>query len=545
MSNIPTQIRAIDPYASFHSNYVSRLTRVLSRGQDVIVGKNSLDVTFDSTAEQIITISPGYIIKDDILINVTNSFVVDMTDSTFYRTGTTPWDETGIYYVTVEYAYQKTKPAPEAKIRILKPSEQYKINEELFFFIGAVEVLDYGSGLFIEAVYGYDPDDLSIRRVYPPTDSNIVPTLPTFDVKEHEGQIIYDLETELLYWGSVDGWINIRASGEIVLDPADETFDYMVDKVRRSVEVVEDGGKYYLQLKNDVDTPGNKYVYATNDSGTKGWYSSTEIGAFESKIIFDNYTASGNEILLVGDSTGVLEITLPLNPENGDRVEVIDANRLFSINNVTIDGNTRTISGDLTYLLDTDYARYIFTYYSETDDWLVSKTLEETVLKSITYKVLPNEMLLDDTDVGSDGGNIFGIIESVDFNSSDDGSIWFPFRINDVENLELSNNIKINLIYSLNGNDSDKDVNLEFSYWLLDANSSTYDENTPDGSFTDSIVSDTDNIGKLDEMTMLDEIPNTELNENLEMIIVKLKRNASVDDYTGTFQLLSVILYQE
>lgn len=545
MTNIPTQIRAVDPYSSYHSNFVNTLTRIVSQGEDIILAKNQINTTFDSTASEIITISPGYVIKDDVLINVTNSFDVDMTDSEFYSAGTTPWDETGIYYITLEYLYQKTKPAPESKIRIFKPSEQHRIDEELFMFLNAVEVLDYGGGLFIENVYDYDPDDTSVKRNYPKFSTSIVPTLPTFNASEHEGKILYDLNTEILYWGSVNKWVAVSDAGEIKIAPGDEDPDYLTNKIRNSLEIVEESGNYYLQLKNDENSPGSKYVYATNDSGVKGWYSSTEIGGYASELIFGDYTASSNEILLIGDSTADITITLPLNPDNGNRVEVIDANRLFSLYNVTVDGNTRTISDSLTYTLDTDYARYIFTYHSVSDNWLVSKTTEETVVKSISHKVLPYEMALDDTDVGSDGGNIFGIMESIDFDSSEDGSIWFPFRINDVENLDLSNNIKINLIYSLNGNDPGNDVNLEFSYWILTSNSTTYSEVSPDGSFTDSIVSDTSNIGKIDEFTFLDEILNSDFDQNIEMIIVKLKRNGSVDDYSGTFQLSSAILYQE
>lgn len=544
MSNVPNQVRSIDAFSSYHSNITNRLTRIVSKGENVILSKDSMQLSFDdSTANHIVTISPGYIIKDDVLIYFDQTFDIDMSDSEFYRSGTTPFDETGIYYITVAYAYQKTKPPPEAKIIILKPSEEDKILESYYFFIGAVEILDSGTDLYIEDVFGYDPDNPDVTRNYPRSDTKIVATLPGYDSSEHEGSIIYDLETGFLYWGSPTGWINIRASGEIVLDPDDTNYKYLTDKTRYSLEVVEDNENYYLQLKNDNDEPGQKYVYATNDSGVKGWYSSTEIGGYATKTITSDYTANANEILLIGDSTGVLTITLSDSPQNGDRVEVVDAGRLFSVDNVIVDGNGKTISNQSTYTLDVDNARYIFTYYSETGNWIVSMTSEEAVVKSITHKILPYEMSLDDSNVGSDGGNIFGIIESIDFDPSEDGSVWMPFRIN-ISNVRLGDNIKLEILYSLNGNDSDKDVDIEIDYWILDPNS-TYDSSTPDDTISDIIVSGSSNIGKLDEIGIDGEITGSYLTEDTEMIIIKFTRSATTDDYSGTLQLASLKLYQE
>ena len=49
-SSIPTQSRAVDPYASYNSNVVNQLTGIVTRGADVLDYYNSLQVIPDSTS---------------------------------------------------------------------------------------------------------------------------------------------------------------------------------------------------------------------------------------------------------------------------------------------------------------------------------------------------------------------------------------------------------------------------------------------------------------------------------------------------------------
>src|SRR4030042_2615707 len=123
MSIYPDQIRAVDPYSSFNSDVVSMLTRIVSNHSNVILPFNPIDVSqLTSTS---LRCTAGKVVKDDIYIETTSNFDVDMTDSDMYiDPGTGPLDSTGYYYIVLKYTYVKTKPATQASIQIIKPSQR-------------------------------------------------------------------------------------------------------------------------------------------------------------------------------------------------------------------------------------------------------------------------------------------------------------------------------------------------------------------------------------------------------------------------------------
>jgi hypothetical protein len=168
MTYIPSQIRTIDPYSSYHSNITNRLTRLVTKGDDVILDENSVLLeTIDSTSSVYeITVSTGYVIKDDVLIIFDEEVTVDFTNNDFYPDGIVEWDEEGIYYLTVDYIYQKTKPAPQAGLIILKPSQTSLISSNRYLFLGAIDVEDIGGSLSITGIYDYDPNNSTIKREY-------------------------------------------------------------------------------------------------------------------------------------------------------------------------------------------------------------------------------------------------------------------------------------------------------------------------------------------------------------------------------------------
>lgn len=164
MSSKPNQTRTVDAFSSYHSNIVNRLTRIISDGEDVIIGNDSLSVSImDSTN---LNLSSGFVIKDDVLIEVTSNFNIDLESSDLYYDGASPLPEEGLYYIVLDYTYEKTKPAPEANIVVLTPSQTNDITYNRFLFLQSVDIIDSGSGLVIDEIYGYDPNDKNITRNY-------------------------------------------------------------------------------------------------------------------------------------------------------------------------------------------------------------------------------------------------------------------------------------------------------------------------------------------------------------------------------------------
>jgi len=134
----PSQTRHIDAFANYNSDIVSRLTRMITRGNNSIHSPHALDVIEDSTSPlDTVVVTTGELFKDDILITVDQNFRVDMSDVDFYETGPA-FNETGYYWILASYTYQKTRPAPTMSITILKPSQTSSFDSSTHVFLKAV-----------------------------------------------------------------------------------------------------------------------------------------------------------------------------------------------------------------------------------------------------------------------------------------------------------------------------------------------------------------------------------------------------------------------
>jgi hypothetical protein len=203
MANIyPTQQRTIDPYAEYNSNATNRLTRVNTLGRNCILIPAYLDVTIDSTNQVIISIGKGVV--DDVLIDMSASFPVDFREADFYLSNS-PFNEAGIYYLTMYYAYTKSKPAPRAYIKIFKHSERGSWNEN-YLFLKAVKVEFTGTRMVITDVYDADPNDTTKCRRYLPMYILVVNYLPIW-TPDDNGKIIYNEDDGFIYVGGKTGWI--------------------------------------------------------------------------------------------------------------------------------------------------------------------------------------------------------------------------------------------------------------------------------------------------------------------------------------------------
>jgi len=205
------QTRTIDAYASYYSNITNRLTRMISHDTNCIFSTHVLEVTIAPDSTSSIVVSQGMCFKDDVLIENNGDFEVDFTDKNFYANpGATWFDEVGIYYVFLDYTYTRSKPAPTASFKILKPS-QHALFTSQYLFLKAVEVSWNGSTFQIDALYNFDPNATEIKRVYSPTFAGVVDSLPDFSQDLHEAQIIYNRLSDSLWFGTSARWEEFSA----------------------------------------------------------------------------------------------------------------------------------------------------------------------------------------------------------------------------------------------------------------------------------------------------------------------------------------------
>jgi len=212
----PQQERAIDPYSSYNSNIVNRLTRLITRGKNCLHGTHAIDVYQDTTNPlDHVIVSKGQAFKDDVIIEITDDHVVDMTHQDYYVNHLNPWNEAGYYYVCLEYTYAKAKPAPVAKIRILKPSQAsfYDPDSSAFLLLKIVQVgFNATSGRFeIERLFDVHPDFPDIKRIYAQLYAGVEDTLPAFDQARDEGRIIYCRNEDELFFGTSGAWESFSA----------------------------------------------------------------------------------------------------------------------------------------------------------------------------------------------------------------------------------------------------------------------------------------------------------------------------------------------
>ncbi len=208
----PIQTRAIDPYSSYNSNIVNRLTRLITRGENCLHGTHAIDVYLDSTAVNTVTIIPGQCFKDDVIITITEEMTIDVSYEDYYINHQSPWNEAGYYWLCLEYVYAKSKPAPQARIRILKPSQHHLFSESgAFLFLKAFEVTFDGTVFHLGDLYDYDPNVPEMKRIYAQLIAGVEDNLQSFDQTRDEGRIIYVRSEDELFFGTSERWESFNA----------------------------------------------------------------------------------------------------------------------------------------------------------------------------------------------------------------------------------------------------------------------------------------------------------------------------------------------
>jgi len=215
-SIIPSQERAIDPFASYNSNVVNRITEISTQGTEGMLTVNSMQVVQDSTSPNtIVIVQPGYAVKDDVLIKITAEHTVDFTDDDQWVTPPGILFPGGNCYVVLDYQYLKQRPAPQANIKILQPGERSLIGGTSTYLLLKVVKTSTSSPHNIVALYDYDPEVgyESNERQYLKYYASGTVNLPIHDQVRDQGRMVYESIRNKYYFGYDDGWRELSAGG--------------------------------------------------------------------------------------------------------------------------------------------------------------------------------------------------------------------------------------------------------------------------------------------------------------------------------------------
>jgi hypothetical protein len=228
MANIiPLQERAVDPFSSFYSNTVNRLTELVTHDEEGLLTVPSLNVISDTTSPTTtVIVKPGYIVKDDVLIKIKADHSVDFLDDDNW---VSPPDITfpgGNCYVVLHYVYQKQRPAPVATIKILQPSQRNIINlpGSPYFLLKVVE-LDTVNPHPIIGLYDYDTESgyEDNKRKYLKYYAGGEVNLPTHNRVTDQGRIAYESERNKFFFGYESEWKELTVGGVEVNINTDST----------------------------------------------------------------------------------------------------------------------------------------------------------------------------------------------------------------------------------------------------------------------------------------------------------------------------------
>ena len=204
MSQYPTQTRAVDPFASYNSDVVNKLTRMITNGEDLLFSPGGMDVIADSTSpNDYVIVTPGSCFKDDTWVQITQQHWVDFNNALHYFGGSII-KEPGYYYIVLEYELVKSRPAPQASIKIIPPSLLPGAYGANHVFLKAVAATT--GPWTIGTLYDYDPDNTSIYRENTSIWASVEHTLPSFSQTRDQGRIIHVRDVDKYYFGVADAW---------------------------------------------------------------------------------------------------------------------------------------------------------------------------------------------------------------------------------------------------------------------------------------------------------------------------------------------------
>jgi hypothetical protein len=158
--------------------------------------------------------------------------------------------------------------------------------------------------------------------------------------------------------------------------------------------------------------------------------------------------------------------------------------------------------------------------------------------------IRPSQMRLDDVATGADNGVVWSLFDTIDFDPDNDGAVWCSFKFPD--GWDDTKDIDLTFKYTCNGNDQGKSIIFNTSAWAVEVGD-TPTIGSPDSSNVDTIGTSSSNIDKMSSVQLSNgKVPAAALTSNTDTVIIRFTRDAdnASDNYTGTFQLLSVLANQ-
>ena len=266
MSQYPLQVRTVDPFATYNSDTVNKLTRTVNHGENALEKYSSLRCTLDDTSTTIVHLSPGVLYKDDIRIEIQAPTIIDFESAEFYENFGAGFSEAGYYYVLMEYVYQKSRPAPQAKIVILKPSQltafEFSTN---WIFLNSVLSEFNGLTFDLTEILDYDPSILSVKRNYIKVFAGTETLLPIFDEESDQTRIVYDVRNDKFWFGYRDRWAEAGGGGGGTILENIDTSLVQIGSICR----IDSNGVAIAALADDLDHQAD-VVALISSSGGRG-----------------------------------------------------------------------------------------------------------------------------------------------------------------------------------------------------------------------------------------------------------------------------------
>jgi len=163
------------------------------------------------------------------------------------------------------------------------------------------------------------------------------------------------------------------------------------------VTVIDDSKNFIvggtISLNNSTGTAGQ--VLTSVGTSTPTW-SDSAIGRLKPTTIkTSNYTADINDLVRVDSTLNPFNITLPINPTDGDQIGIIDISNTFGVNNITVLSNGKSVEFNPTSLLLNITGSYISLLYSSSNqNWKLEQSTSNNGLPSQTGNA--NKLLTTD-----------------------------------------------------------------------------------------------------------------------------------------------------